>query len=257
MTDATKVFVHGNPETDAIWGPLTTDLAARGVANIARLSPPGFGAPSPAGWDALPSSYVKWLADELHAIVSASGSPVDLVGHDWGAGHVIGLAASRPDLIRSYATDCAGLVNPEYVWHDMAQVWQTEGDGEAAIQAMVDLPQADTAAMLQELGLTPEIAEHVAGAINADMASCVLRLYRAAVPPMLSDLADRLAAAEARPWLIIDAKDDPYVPSGLVDAVQSRFGAARAELPGQGHWWMMEPGVAATALTEFWNRLDG
>jgi pimeloyl-ACP methyl ester carboxylesterase len=40
----TVVLVHGNPETDAIWGPLVDAL---GRTDVVRLSPPGFGAPLP------------------------------------------------------------------------------------------------------------------------------------------------------------------------------------------------------------------
>jgi pimeloyl-ACP methyl ester carboxylesterase len=40
----TVVLVHGNPETDAIWGPLVDAL---GRDDVVLLSPPGFGAPLP------------------------------------------------------------------------------------------------------------------------------------------------------------------------------------------------------------------
>jgi pimeloyl-ACP methyl ester carboxylesterase len=40
MSDMTVVLVHGNPETDAIWGPLVDAL---GRDDVVRLSPPGFG----------------------------------------------------------------------------------------------------------------------------------------------------------------------------------------------------------------------
>src|SRR5580700_5450136 len=40
----TVVLVHGNPETDAIWGPLVDVL---GHEDVVRLSPPGFGSPLP------------------------------------------------------------------------------------------------------------------------------------------------------------------------------------------------------------------
>lgn len=252
----TKVFVHGNPETTAVWGPLLDQLAEHGVTDTVALAPPGFGAPVPEGWDALPATYVSWLAAELEAIIGRGDGPIDLVGHDWGAGHVVGLAAARPDLIRSFATDCAGLVNPAYVWHDAAQQWQTEGVGEEAIGGMVGAPKADVAALYEGLGMTPEVAVDLANALTPEMGDCVLRLYRGAVPPMLSDLADRLEAAESRPWLIIDAKDDPYVSTDLVPAVVERHGASTLELPGQSHWWMMEPAVAAEGLAAWWSTLS-
>ena len=73
-----KVFVHGNPECDAVWRPLLDQLAERGVTDTIRLSPPGFGAPVPNGFDATMAGYHAWLVAELEAI----DGPVDLVGHD-------------------------------------------------------------------------------------------------------------------------------------------------------------------------------
>src|ERR1700710_2022152 len=98
----TIVLVHGNPETAAIWDPLR---AALGRDDVVALSPPGFGAPVPDGFDATSDEYVTWLIDELEALRDAGRDPIDLVGHDWGGGHVQRLAAARPDLIRSWATD--------------------------------------------------------------------------------------------------------------------------------------------------------
>ena len=45
----TVVLVHGNPETDAVWGPLVRELRRD---DVVLLSPPGFGAPAPQGWGA-------------------------------------------------------------------------------------------------------------------------------------------------------------------------------------------------------------
>jgi pimeloyl-ACP methyl ester carboxylesterase len=44
MATMTVVLVQGNPETDAIWGPLVDAL---GRDDVVLLSPPGFGAPLP------------------------------------------------------------------------------------------------------------------------------------------------------------------------------------------------------------------
>ncbi len=73
------VFVHGNPETPAIWGPLLAELQH---PDVVTLSPPGFGAPVAEGFGATADEYVAWLASELEK----QAGPVDLVGHDWGAG---------------------------------------------------------------------------------------------------------------------------------------------------------------------------
>src|SRR5215831_5996548 len=120
------VFVHGNPETIAIWNELVPRLSR---TDIVRLSPPGFGAPVPVGFTAKADEYRDWLARELQTI----GEPIDLVGHDWGGLHVIRIAMERPELVRSWASDAAGGFDPDYVWHGLAQVWQTPDAGEQAI----------------------------------------------------------------------------------------------------------------------------
>jgi pimeloyl-ACP methyl ester carboxylesterase len=43
--------------------------------------------------------YVDWLIARLEEI----GSPVDLVGHDWGPALTVRVASPRPDLVRTRA----------------------------------------------------------------------------------------------------------------------------------------------------------
>ncbi len=247
----TKVFVHGNPETDAIWGPLVQALGERGVSDITLLSPPGFGAPTSPDWDPLPANYVSWLAAELDAI----DGPIDLVGHDWGAGHVFGLLAEHPDKVRSWAADCGGLMHPDYVWHDMAQTWQTPGAGEEAIAAMLEVSKDDLGAMYQGIGLSPEVASSMADAFNEDMGRCVLGLYRAAAQPVLADLGTRLTAMDLPPGMVIDATADAYVGSDLAVQMLEPLGAEHLRLADNGHWWMVEaPETAADGLAAFWSR---
>lgn len=249
----TKVFVHGNPEVDAIWRPIVAALGERGIDDIVLLSPPGFGAPTPEGWDASMSSYVAWLAGELESI-SSDGDPIDLVGHDWGAGHVFGLLATRPELIRSWAADVVGLLHPDYVWHDMAQAWSTPEVGEQVIDAMVGMTTEERAASLGGLGLPDDILAEVAAGIDAEMGRCILALYRDAAQPAMAELGDRLAAStSAVPGLAIDATGDPYVSTDLGNAAAARLGARTLTLSGNGHWWMVEdPTAAAQGLADFW-----
>lgn len=249
-----KVFVHGNPECDAVWGPLVAALADRGVTDTVLLSPPGFGAAVPDGFDATPEGYVAWLADEVRSL----DGPIDLVGHDWGAGHVLGLAAAHPELIRSYTVDCAGLVHPEMVWHDMAQVWQTDGAGEEAVAAMAERPLADRVAMFERFGASSDMAQTMAAAIDSAMGECILTLYRGGAQPYMADLGDRLAAAEPRPAHVISALDDPYVSHRHGEETAHRLAATHTLLEGEGHWWMVaRPTVPADAMVEFWAGLEG
>lgn len=248
----TKVFVHGNPETDAIWGPLVDSLATCGVDDLVLLSAPGFGAPVPAGFDPTPANYVAWLADRLRAI----DGPIDLVGHDWGAGHVFGLLAEQPELVRSWAADCVGLLNPAYVWHDMAQVWQTADAGEEAVAAMVASSTEDRTAAYEAIGLPNSVAAPMAAGCNEDMGRCILGLYRGAAQPVLAELGRRVVAADLPAGLVIDATGDPYVGSDLAVEMIEPLGAQHLRLDGNGHWWMTEdPDSGAAGLAAFWGGL--
>ncbi len=247
-----KVFVHGNPECAAVWDLLVDALAERGVDDVIRLSPPGFGAPRPDGFDATMDGYRDWLIGELEAI----DGPIDLIGHDWGAGHVGGVAAHRPDLIRSFTVDVAGLFHPDYVWHDMAQAWQTPEVGEEVIGGLVGAPRDQRVAMYESFGMAGSIAEAHADAADAVMGECILSLYRSAIQPAMAELGTRLSAAEPRPSLIIIAENDGYVAGSMAEEVAADLGSELVRLADQAHWWMVTaPEPAADAMVAFWASL--
>ncbi|MEO5900571.1 MAG: alpha/beta fold hydrolase [Ilumatobacteraceae bacterium] len=252
----TIVLVHGNPETDAIWDPLRSAL---GRDDIVALSPPGFGAPVPDGFGATSDEYLAWLITELESLLASGQGPIDLVGHDWGGGHVQRLAATRPDLIRSWATDIAGTNDPEYVWHDMALLWQQPGVGEEVVAGMAASPQADLVAGFVALGMTEAAAASCATAAGGpDMGRCILALYRSAAQPKMTEWGKELEAAERRPGLVIIATDDHYTGGeGMARRSAARFGAQVALLADLGHWWMLQdPARGAEALNAFFATLD-
>jgi pimeloyl-ACP methyl ester carboxylesterase len=147
MSRTPLVLVHGNPESAAIWGPLIGELDR---ADAVALSPPGFGVPAPRGFDSAMTTYRDWLASQLELF----GAPVDLVGHDWGGIHVAALAMSRPDLIRSWASDALGVFAPDYVWHPLAQAWQQEGAGEDSVGELFGGDMQQRLAVTSGLGMT-------------------------------------------------------------------------------------------------------
>lgn len=246
-----KAFVHGVPETSAVWSALVAELETRGVAEIHLLTPPGFGAPVPQGFEPTQSNYRDWLVGELEAL----GGNVDLVGHDWGAGHVYGALEARPDLIRSWATDSGGLIHPEYQWHDLAQAFQTPEAGEQAVGTMTGGTLADRAARMIALGVAEDAAERVAAGQNEEMARCILGLYRSAIQPAMADLGRRLAETEQRPGLIFIPTEDHFVGTeAMYGEVATRLGAETHTLGGLSHWWMFGEGAAigAEALVTHW-----
>lgn len=248
------VLVHGNPETPAVWDLVARRLAEAGVGEPVRLSPPGFGAPVPEGFDPTPAAYRGWLIAELGRF----GGPVDLVGHDWGGLHVAGVAMWRPDLLRSWASDALGVLDPGYRWHDLARLWQTTHAGEAWVEEQLRQNPEQKVETYVAMGIDPRVAAPMAEGFDAEMGRCILRLYRAAAQPSMAELGEGLPAAVARPGLGILATEDTTVGTDEQrNALIRRAGATPHHLPGAGHWWMTEddgrPG--ADALIRFWGSL--
>ena len=247
----TVVLVHGNPETAAVWDLLVPLLEP---SPVVRLSPPGFGAPVPEGFGATMPEYRDWLIGEIEAL---DAGPVDLVGHDWGGGHVLNVAMARPDLLRSWVSDIVGVFDPEYVWHDLAQVWQQPELGEQAVAQMAAAPVAARAANLADRGMAPTVADRVAAGFDEAMAQSILRLYRSAAQPTLADAGRDLEKAAQRPGLAIMPSEDFRVGTEEQRHRAAARAGARAEvLDGLGHWWMAEdPKRGAEALNRFWASL--
>ena len=247
----TLVLVHGNPETEAIWDDLVPHLRNH---DVVRLSPPGFGSAIPFGFNCTTDAYRDWLAGELKKFAQ----PVDIVGHDWGGGHVIRIAMDHPDLIRSWASDILGGFDPDYIWHDMAQAWQKPDVGEQAVAQMASMPAEARAQRYESLGMTKAIAQKAAEGPNADMGRAILALYRSAAQPVMRDLGARLPQAAAKPGLAIIATEDFYVGGEtLARRSAERAGAKVALLEGAGHWWMcQQPKQGADAINTFLANLD-
>lgn len=244
------VLVHGVPETAAVWDLLVEHLAERGETDVRRLSPPGFGADVPNGFDATMHGYRDWLVGELEAI----GGPVDLVGHDWGGGHVLNVAMTRPDLIRTWVSDVPGVFDEEYVWHDLAQQWQTPEVGEGVVAGLAAMAVDDRAGFLVAGGMAAEIAERVAPGIDEAMGRSILTLYRSAAQPRAARAGGDLEKAVARPGLALLPTDDDYVGTDEQRRRAAARAGARVEvLDGLGHWWMtQDPAAGAAVLVDFW-----
>src|ERR1700742_3297496 len=194
MCAMTVVFVHGNPETDAVWDPLVEQLDRD---DVVRLSPPGFGAPLPDGWPATYLDYRDWLEGKL----TGFANPGDVVG----------------------------LFDPEYVWHDLAQVWQTPGEGEKLVDTMMGAPVEEQAQRLIDLGMTPEGATKLAAGAGAEMGRPILLLSRSARQPVMARAGQDLEKAAARPGLSVLATEDHYVGSAEIRRRAAERAGARTE----------------------------
>ncbi|MFG1603364.1 alpha/beta fold hydrolase [Actinoplanes sp. NPDC049265] len=246
----TIVFVHGVPVTSAVWAPLIGELPASLRPEVVRLSPPGFGAPLPAGFGATFLGYRDWLIGELARL----DTPADLVGHDFGGGYVLEAAMARPDLVRSWVSDTIGGYEPDFTWHEIAKLWQTPGAGERHIEETFAGDAAQRTARMIAWGIPAPAAGEVALGQGPEMGRAILSLYRSVPENTLAERGRDLAAAAARPGLVPVATGDLTVGSvALRHRAARRAGAHAADLDGLGHWWMLEdPARAARMLTDFW-----
>lgn len=234
------VFVHGVPDTPAVWRPTLAHLSRKDIVTL-RL--PGFGCAAPAGFAATKEAYAAWLIGELRGIEG----PIDLVGHDWRALLVYRAVSLEPGLVRSWTGGGAPL-DPDYVWHDMAQTWQKPGAGE---EMMAQIVPAAMAIGLAAQGQRKGVAEESANALDDTMKACILSLYRSAVNVGSEWFAD-LARVTA-PGLVIFGERDPYVNPSFGEKLAKNTGAEFTLIRDCGHWWEAErPVETASALEAFW-----
>jgi pimeloyl-ACP methyl ester carboxylesterase len=240
------VFVHGVPETQAIWDQVRSELGLESMA----LSLPGFGIARPASFAATKDDYVNWLLAELARI----DGPIDLVGHDWGATLTNRVVTAHDDQIRSWVTD--GLMHPEYVWHEFAKIWQTPGEGEAFWSQMLAAPLEQKAAIFEGYGVPHDAALEMSSRIDETMASCILDLYRSAMPNPFASWSYPMQPVAA-PGLVLLASEESFGNPALTHEAAVALGARVQVLEGVGHWWALQaPAQGAAVLREFFESLD-
>ena len=237
------VFVHGVPDTALVWRPLLARLQRK---DTICLSLPGFGNKRPAGFNPDKDSYARWLVDALKKI----GGAIDVVGHDWGALLVTRAVCLAPGLVRSWCVGGAPL-DPDYVWHDTAQIWQTPGKGE---ELMRNFTGEALAMGLSAQGIPLDQARETAGHIDDEMKACILTLYRSAIR-----VADDWFAGLKRvtaPGLVLWGERDPYADQRFGERLAANTKAGY-ETISAGHWYQVEkPDIVARKLEAFWDGLD-
>ncbi len=246
-----KLFLHGVPDSPAIWRPLLAALDL-GDTPVAVPALPGFTAPLPAGFAATKEAYADWAIGQAEVLFAVHG-PIDIVGHDWGALIAQRVAMLRPDLLRSWAISNA-VIDPDYRGHRVARIWNTPILGE--IFMALSKP-AKLAEGLAAQGMPADIAaEEAEQWQNKDKRRAILKLYRSAKGLSFEhDWArdiDKLPAQGALIW----GADDPYVQLSVAQRFSANTGIPLTVIDGAGHWAIAErPAEVAAALHRFWSSL--
>jgi haloacetate dehalogenase len=250
------LLLHGVPETSSCW----RDLAPRLAAGRRVLAPdlPGLGGSSYGGPYDVPS-----LVAQLVALLEAEtgGSPVDVVGHDWGGSLALALAGIRPDLVRRlvvanapYRSVPARAVHiPLFALPVVPELLFRLG-GRRAVRLMLGL------GWRAETPLDPETqAEYEAAYAHADQVRAMLGYYRAAARPRLAAAVRRSKPAgtprvRAEKMLVLWGARDPVLPISTGESVVSDLGpeCVMVTVPGAGHFVIEEaPQVVADVLVDF------
>ncbi|MEM9055444.1 MAG: alpha/beta hydrolase [Pseudomonadota bacterium] len=227
-----KVFLHGVPDTPAIWTPVIDKL---GLPSETVHTPamPGFGVDIPNEFDCTKEAYVDWFLDYVSALHDEHG-PVDVIGHDWGALITVRAVSLRPDLFATWTISNAAP-HVDYRWHRMAKLWQTPLVGE--LIQMLTRPKA-LAKALAEQGLPMDLVKHEAAAFDGRMKRAILKLYRSARNASrewvsgVDQMHDR--------GLVFWGEQDPYVPHWVGTAFAERTDARMVSLPDAAHWSIIE-----------------
>ncbi|MBI3438189.1 MAG: alpha/beta hydrolase [Proteobacteria bacterium] len=222
------VFVHGVPDTPALWRPL---ISAIGVSPTGCVTPslPGFGGAIPPGFNATKDAYATWLIEVLQEL----GEPAHLVGHDWGALLVLRAASLRPDLVASWCVANA-VIDADYRGHRTARAWATPMLGELTMLAMRDKKRLERG--LISGGMPAALAAEETPHVDRAMRQSILRLYRSAHGLKFEGAwVDDLVRLPAR-GQVFWGEVDPFVDL----TVAERFARAR-RVPlhvekGAGHW---------------------
>jgi pimeloyl-ACP methyl ester carboxylesterase len=164
---------------------------------------------------------------------------------------VVRVVSTRPELVRSWVTDAAGVGDAGFEWHDLAKIWQTPQAGEDFWEQQLAAPAQERAGVFQMFGVPAEAALDLASQLSLTMTDCILDLYRSAV-----DVGRQWGpdfAAIPAPGLVIIPGEDPFLSVAPAARAAARAGARTVALDGLGHWWMLpEPARGAAVLREFW-----
>ena len=235
------LLLHGFPQSSHEWRNQLPALAAAGYRAVA---PDQRGYSARARPDAVEAYHVDQLvADVLAVIDHVGGSPVHLVGHDWGAIVAWLVAARHPERLRSLTAVSVGHLLA------LAQAIGNAGSDQAARSAYVrffQLPRLPERLLLagEGAGLRALFANtafvdraamevYVSLLLEAGALTGALNWYRALDVATLAGVG-----AIAVPTLYVWSTDDPALGREAAEGTAAYMTGPYefVELEGVGHW---------------------
>jgi pimeloyl-ACP methyl ester carboxylesterase len=244
---------HGFPDVPETFGPLAEHLVAAGRRVVAPYLR-GF---HPSTADALTYSDSITLAADAAAVADALGGPVDMIGHDIGAGMVQRVAAAWPDrLNRGVTLAVPPPATLAQALRDPAQqqrlfyvfLFAVEGIAETVLtvdRKLIDYLWQTWSPRLKLDAAHRARVHEVYG--DEKFIDNVLKIYRAnfdpsRFDPALVDFGGRTESVASKPLLVLGGGDDGCIdPRQFVDAHKGLAPGSEVEvLPRVGHFLHLE-----------------
>ncbi|GAC80893.1 Pimeloyl-ACP methyl ester carboxylesterase [Gordonia malaquae] len=232
------LLLHGFPQTGSSWSGVSAVLNEHGFRTIAPTQRGYSPGARPRGRRAYRTSELT--ADAVALVEQLDRGPVHLVGHDWGAAVAWSLAASRPDLVRSFTS--VSVPHPGAFISSMTRsrqllrswymfAFQVPRLPEYLIRRFPDRFEAK----LSSGGLTPEEAAEIRrDVLETDALTGGMNWYRAMMLGAPRDLKRRVAVPTTHVWSDADFALDRAGAELAADYVTADF---RLEVfEGVSHW---------------------
>lgn len=270
---STVVLVHGWPDTHVLWDSVVAELGQ--TYRIIRYDARGAGA---SDVPAAASAYsVERLAEDLSAVLAAvgDGTPVHVVGHDWGAATVweyvtrpaadgsvasyTSISGPDPGQLSLFLRD--GLARPYRPRRFARALSQGLHFGYMAFFRTVAAPVAMRAFLAEAMrrvvinaGVPPQ-QRHQGPTFVADAANG-MKIYRANFPRALRRPSrDRHVRIPVQ--LLVNSRDNFVRPHVYADTPRWVARLWRRDIRA-GHWSpLSHPHVVAAAVAEFVDHIDG
>lgn len=242
---APTLFLHGNPDSSAMWSEVITRLRARLHCFAPDL--PGYGRSAYiANFDTSLENMARWV-DELVTQINVA-EPLNLVMHDFGAHFGLAWAIRHPERVRRMVIFNTNFFS-DYVWHPLARILRTPILGELGL-ALFNEAQYKKQLQNDAPNVPADYIHRVMEMYGADARKMTLRLYRASDSKKFIGWEDDLLTLTQRvPTLVLWGDRDPYVSPHWAE----RFGAQRVEhFATASHWLALEmPQAMADQLASF------
>jgi pimeloyl-ACP methyl ester carboxylesterase len=254
-TGPPAILIHGNPATHSLWRPFVKRVAD--VRRTYAMDLPGFGG-SPAP-DDLGGYALEALAATVLRFADLRGiGRFDLVGHSFGGGIAITLAAMAPERVRTLAAitplpdrapPLANLLNLPLTERAALALWRTAPRrvryGFSRRWTRVSYGAGYTADRGREVA-AEAAGENTVRTMCRLMTSVDYTAYRAAM--------ERVQAADM-PLLLVGAGRDRVIPERLFADVRARMPRAACHIfPESGHVPMWQHADETAALVRaFWD----